>query len=147
MSYAIRIFISLVFVLLLQACQGKVASNEEGKALAAKYVTAINEGRYDEAFQLVSDGFFDTMSKNERVAYYNKIKDIMGPVISVKLSKSLVDDRFSARFYMFQFSFKHENGITTEMVTMLQKINSKDPLKIFGHKVDSSKLKKLNASL
>lgn len=135
----------LVLVMVLQACQGNVASNEEGEALALKYVTAVNDGKYEEAFALVSDDFFNRFPKDRRIEYYDKIKEIMGPIVSMKLSNSLVDDRFSGRFYMFQYSFKHENGITTEMVTMVQKINSKDPLKVFGHKVDSSKLKKLNS--
>ena len=147
MKYVVRICLIVALGLVLQACQGEVASNEEGLALAEKYVNAVNEGKYEDAFSLVSEDFFNLMSDDERIEYYKKIKEIMGPVVSVKLSNSLVDDRFSARFYMFQFSFKHENGITTEMVTMLQKINSKEPLKVFGHKVDSSKLKKLNASL
>jgi len=145
MKYLVRICMLLVLVMVLQACQGNVASNEEGEALALKYVTAVNDGKYEEAFALVSDDFFNRFPKDRRIEYYDKIKEIMGPIVSMKLSNSLVDDRFSGRFYMFQYSFKHENGITTEMVTMVQKINSKDPLKVFGHKVDSSKLKKLNS--
>lgn len=145
MKYLVRICMLLVLVVVLQACQGKVASNEEGEALALKYVTAVNNSKYEEAFALVSDDFFNRFPKDMRIEYYDKIKEIMGPIVSMKLSNSLVDDRFSGRFYMFQYSFKHENGITTEMVTMVQKINSKDPLKVFGHKVESSKLKKLNS--
>lgn len=145
MKNLMRTCVLIVSMIILQACQGNVASNEAGQALALKYVTAINDGKYEEAFKLVSDDFFNRFPKDERIEYYQKVKEIMGPIKSMKLSRSLVDDRFSGRFYMFQYSFKHENGITTEMVTMLQKINSKEPLKVFGHKVESSKLKKLNS--
>ena len=129
----------------LCSCQGKVASNEEGNALAVKYLNATFEGKYDEAFNSVSDDFFAMHSKEDWIEYHKTVQDIMGPIVSVKLSRSLVDDRFSGRFYVFQFSIKHDNGFTTETVTMLQKINSKDPLKVFGHKIESSKLKKLNS--
>lgn len=145
MKYLLRVLVLAGFVVFLQACQGDVATNEEGGALSLKFTTAINDGKYDEAFSMVDDGFFNQISKSERIAYYEEIKKIMGPVKSVKLSSSLVDDRFSGRFYMFRYAFKHENGISMEMVTMLQKINSKEPLRVFAHKVDSSKLKKLNA--
>jgi len=131
--------------IILSACQGNVASKQEGNDLAVKYLNATIAGNYDEAFSLVSEDFFQMRGKDTWTEYLNEVQKIMGPVISIKLSRSLVDDRFSGRFYMFQFSVKHENGFTTEMITMLQKINSKDPLKVFGHKIDSSKLKKLNA--
>jgi len=144
MKTILKICMISVVLLLLQACQGNVATNEEGGELSLKFATAINDGKYEEAFSLVSDGFFGSMTKAERIAYYEEIKKIMGPVKSVKLSSSLVDDRFSGRFYMFRYAFQHENGISMEMVTMLQKINSKEPLKVFAHKVESSKLKKLN---
>ena len=141
----IRISLVTVMLILLQGCQGDVATSEAGAELSLKFATAINDGKYEEAFDLVDEGFFNQISKDERIAYYEEIKKIMGPVKSVKLSSKLVDDRFSGRFYMFRYAFKHENGISMEMITMLQKINSKDPLRVFAHKVESSKLKKLNA--
>lgn len=141
----IKISLICAVFFLLQGCQGDVATNEAGGELSLKFATAINDGKYEEAFSMVDEGFFSQISKEERIAYYEEIKKIMGPVKSVKLSSSLVDDRFSGRFYMFHYAFKHENGISMEMVTMLQKINSKDPLRVFAHKVESSKLKKLNA--
>lgn len=145
MKVIVRICLSLVLVVFLYACQGNVATNEEGAALSLDFATKINEGKYEEAYSLVSDDFFDRISKDDRTEYYQEIKKIMGPVVSVKLSSKLVDDRFSGRFYMFRYAFRHENGISMEMVTMLQKINSNEPLKVFAHKVESSKLKKLNA--
>jgi len=137
-------FALICFVVALSACQRNVATNEEGNALGLKYVTFVNEGKYDEAFALVSDDFFNTRHKDQWIEYYKAIKETMGDVISVKLSRHLVDDRFSGRFYMFQFSIKHVNGFTTEMVTMIQRINKKEQLKVFAHKVDSSKLRKIN---
>lgn len=132
--------------LFLMACQGTSPTHGEGHSLAVQYLTAINDGKYDEAYALVSEDFFGSHSKDDRMAYHDEIKNIMGPVVSMKLSTKTVDDRFSGRFYMFRFALKHENGISMEMVTMIDQINSNKPLRVFAHKVDSSKLKKLNAN-
>ncbi len=146
MKNIMKICTVIAAVFLLQACQGPVATNEEGEALAVKYLTAMNEERYEDAFALVSKDFFNTRSKEERLTYHKQVQETMGPVVSVKLADHLVDNRFSGRFYMFKFAVRHENGISMEMITMIEKINSKDPLTIAGHKIESSKLKKLNAN-
>ena len=56
------------------------------------------------------------------------------------LKHKLADDRLTGTFFMFQFATKYENGLGKVMITMIQKINTDEPLKIFGYKIDSSKL-------
>ena len=68
----------------------------------------------------------------------------MGPIISVKHLRTISDDRYSGHFYLFQYYIKHKNGVTKEIVTMVDKINSDAPLKISGHKIDSKELGKIN---
>ena len=146
MKSKIKLLLIVTLSTLLMACQGTSPTHGEGHSLAIQYLTAINDGKYEEAYALVSEDFFGSHSKDERIAYHDEIKKIMGPVVSVKLSEKTVDDRFSGRFYMFKFALKHENGISMEMVTMIDQINTKKPLRVFAHKVDSSKLKKLNSN-
>lgn len=146
MKSKIKGLLIVTLSIFLMACQGTSPSHGEGNSLAIKYLTAVNDGHYDDAYALVSDDFFGSHSMDERKAYHDEIKKIMGPVVSVKLSEKLVDNRFSGRFYMFKFALKHENGISMEMVTMIDKINTDTPLKVFAHKIESSKLKKLNAN-
>lgn len=138
------LIVSLAF--LLMACQGVSPSHDEGHELALKYLHAINGAKYEDAYALVSDDFFGSHSKDTRIEYHDEINNIMGPVVSYKLSEKLVDNRFSGRFYMFKFALRHEKGISMEMVTMIEKINSNDPLRVFAHRIESSKLKKLNSN-
>lgn len=144
MKNIIKYTIILCATLLLIACQNKSFTNEEANSLAEKFITTVNEGNYEQAFAMVEPDFFSARPMDRWITYYDEIKKVMGPVVSVKLTQHLSDDRLSGRFYMYQFSIKHENGFTKEMVTMIQKINSDAPLKIAGHKIDSSKLMKLN---
>ena len=139
-----RAFIATLAIILLTACQGQDPSKDFAQKLARDFIDSVNSGNYDQAFQSTEDQFFAIRPRDRWIAYYKAIKNELGPVISIKLSQSLTDDRFSGRFYMYQFSIKHEKGFTKEMVTMIKKINSNDPLKISGHKIDSSKLRKIN---
>ncbi len=134
--------LALTFSLI--ACQGEVPSNEEANALALKFVNAVNEGKYTDAFALAGQDYFNARPQERWEEYYAAIQEAMGPVISVKLARKLTDNRLSGRFYIYQFSIKHENGFTKEMVTMIQRINNDDPLRINAHKIDSSKLLKIN---
>lgn len=140
----IKIVVALLCSIILIACQGPQPTDDEARTLTRSFVDAVNAGEYEKAFNLVSPEFFQTRSRDRWIEYYDKIKETMGPVISVKLSRHLNDNRLSGRFYMYQYSIKHENGFTKEMVTMIQKINSNDPLTILSHKIDSSKLLKIN---
>ena len=121
------------------------APDEDANKMAEEYVTAVKAGDYDTAFTMVSDEFFSVRSKERWTEYYQAIKEHMGPVISVKLKRKHVDTRLTGQFYMYQFSIKHENGFTKEMITFIQRINSDDPLKVLAHKIDSSKLAKINS--
>ena len=146
MKNTLNAIILLTSAFLLTACmQGKVASDEEGKKLAEDYLTLISKGDYETAFTYVSEDFFKLRPREGWIAYYDAVKKEMGPITSIKLLQKLVDDRFSGRFYIYQFYLEHKNGPTKEMITMIQKINSDEPLHIFAHKIESKKLAEINS--
>ena len=130
--------------MLIVACQAPSMPDNQAEAMTRQFIDNVNAAEYDKAFELVGPDFFHIRAKDEWIAYYKAVKETMGPVISIKLSRKLTDDRLSGRFYMYQYSIKHKNGFTKEMVTMIQKINSNDPVKITAHKIESSKLLKIN---
>jgi hypothetical protein len=68
------------------------------------------------------------------------VEETLGDIVVKKLKRKLADNRFSGRFYMFQFTNKYEKGLSKEMITLIEKINTNEPLRIYGHKYDSSKL-------
>jgi len=141
-----RIIALLILSWSLIACgPQKVGSDEDANAMAEKFVRAVHTANYDEAFSLVSDEFYAPRPRDKWIAYYKAIDEVMGPVVSVKLVRKHEDDRFSGRFYVYEFSIKHENGFTKDMITFVQKINTEAPLQVLAHKIDSSKLAKVNS--
>jgi len=144
MKHLNKLILGFIAIAALTACQSNDPSNDFANKLADKFIDAVNNSKYDEAFTMVEPEFFGVRAKDQWIEYYDAVKKEMGPIISIKLSRSLTDNRLSGRFYMYQYSIKHENGFTKEMVTMIKKINNNDPLKIAGHKIDSSKLLKIN---
>ncbi|MDH5257518.1 MAG: hypothetical protein OEX07_05905 [Gammaproteobacteria bacterium] len=129
----------------LWSCQAPAISTDVAKEISSAFIEATTSGNYQEAFKYVNPKeFFSARSDDRWAAYYDAISKEMGPVVSIKLSRHQADDRFSGRFYTFQYSIKHENGFTKEIVTLIQEINSKDDLKIFAHRIEGGRLAKIN---
>jgi len=146
MVFKFKLIIVMLFSVFLLGCGAQTfAPDEDANKMAEEFITAVNAGDYDSAFELVSDDFFAFRSREKWKEYYTVIAEHMGPVISVKPTRKHVDSRLTGQFYMYQFSIKHENGFTKEMVTFIQKINSDEPLQVLAHKIDSSKLAKINS--
>ncbi len=146
MFLKIKLIFTLVLSIVLLGCTSQTfAPEEEANKMAEMFIQSVNSGNYDAAFALVTDDFFSYRAKEQWQEYYKEIAEHMGPVISVKQTRKHVDSRLTGQFYMYQFSIKHENGFTKEMVTFIQKINTEEPLKVLAHKIDSSKLAKINA--
>ena len=147
MSNLLKVFLIGLTSLALWACQPPAISKDVAKEIADNFIGATTSGNYKKAFEYVNkEEFFTARSDDLWEAYYDAISKELGPVISIKLSHQQADDRFSGRFYTFQYSIKHENGFTKEIVTMIQEINSKDDLKIFAHRIEGSKLAKINSA-
>ena len=129
----------------LWACQAPAIPTDIAKDVATKFINATTSGNYDEAFKYVDKKeFFAARSDDEWIKYYKAVSETMGPIVSIKLSRHQADDRFSGRFYTFQYSIKHENGFTKEIVTLIQQINTDKDLKIFAHRIEGGKLAKIN---
>jgi len=125
----------------LSGCDSqKVATDEEAQALATSYLSAVHNGEYDKAFQFCSDDFFNVRSQDGWKRFYTSIDAKLGKIVRMDMKDKVADDRLTARFYMYQFNSKYENGLAKETVTMLQKFNSQEPFMIYAHKIESSKL-------
>jgi len=142
-----RIGAILLFLtsLTLWGCQAPSIPVEVATEIATGFIEGTSSGDYEKAFKYVNKKeFFAVRDADQWKAYYDSIAKEMGPVISIKLSRHQADDRFSGRFYTYQFSIKHENGFTKEIVTLIQEINSDEDLKVFAHRVEGGKLAKIN---
>jgi len=140
------ILVTLISAMLFGCGAQEFAPEEDANKMAEEFVTAVKAQNYDQAFLLVSDEFYAHRARDQWESYYRAISEHMGPVISIKPTRKHVDSRLTGQFYMYQFSIKHENGFTKEMITFIQKINSDEPLKVLAHKIDSSKLAKINST-
>ena len=139
-----RIFV-LVIVLLLSACSLPDSSKDEAsgdKAIA--YIEAIRKGDYESAFSYCSDEFFRARDKEGWIEHFKYVKSLLGDLTKVKLKDKRIDDRLTGRFFMFQFANKYEKGLSKEIVTMIMKDGAGGEIKIFGHKIDSSKIPRLH---
>jgi len=142
----IKKFALLVMISFLGACQAPNISTDVATEIAEKFIAATTSANYDEAFKLVNEKeFFIVRDRETWIEYYKAISKELGPIISVKLSRHQADDRFSGRFYTYQFSIKHEGGFTKEIVTLIQEINTKEELKVFAHRIEGGKLAKINS--
>ena len=142
-----RIVGSIIFLMsiLLTGCeQGVVPETSEADAIARNFIKAIESKDYESMMAMVDDEFFGARSKQEWIAYLTEKDKIMGKMISYRLKTSTNDTRFSGTFYLYEYITKYENGLGKEIITMIHKINTNEPLKIFAYKIDSSKLQKLN---
>ncbi|MDH3325845.1 MAG: hypothetical protein OEM38_03905 [Gammaproteobacteria bacterium] len=140
-----RVFIVCLTSFSLWSCQAPAIPKDVAKDISDSFIKATTSGKYPEAFKLVNQKeFFTARSDDQWIAYYDAISKELGPVVSIKLSHEQADDRFSGRFYTYVYSIKHENGFTKEIVTLVQEINSNADLKIFAHRVEGGKLRKIN---
>jgi hypothetical protein len=132
----------LALIPLLAACGFNDARNDEAGALIVAYVNAVHAQEYDKALDMVSEEFLMERDGREGwIKYYNEVHDALGPITTLKLKTKLSDARLSAHFHMYQYTNRYEKGLGKELITVMQKINSKDALVINGHKIESSKLK------
>lgn len=143
----VRIFVIFAVSFFLWSCQAPAIPKDVAEDISGNFIKATTSGNYAEAFKLVNPKEFFTARSDDRwIAYYDAIAKEMGPVVSIKLTRHQAEDRFSGRFYTYQYSIKHENGFTKEIVTMIQEINSNADLKIFAHRIEGGKLAKINES-
>lgn len=140
-----RIFantLSLALLLsILTACGFNEAHDDVATKLVDEYIAAVHAKNYDKALSLVSDEFLAQRGgRDQWIAYFKEVDAKLGDVTKVKLKRTLSDARLSAHFYMYEYTNTYENGFAKELITIVQKINTDDPLKIGGHKYESSKL-------
>ncbi|MDH5230328.1 MAG: hypothetical protein OEY38_09725 [Gammaproteobacteria bacterium] len=128
------------FLLILSACGIDKGREAEANKLALNYITTVHEKGLDQAMPLLSDDFFQQRSRSGWKEYFTYVRKQLGATQKIKLKNRISDNRYSGTFYMFQFSNKFEHGFTKEMVTIVDKVDNKGPLKVFAHKVESSKL-------
>lgn len=142
----VKLFFVCIVSVTVVACQAPAISKDVAKEISDGFIMATTSGNYDEAFKYVNPKeFFTARVDSEWKAYYDAISKEMGPIVSIKLSRQQADDRFSGRFYTFQYSIKHENGFTKEIVTLIQEINSDADLKVFAHRIEGGRLAKINS--
>ncbi len=128
-------------LVLLSGCDSQeIASDADAQALATNYLNAVHNGEYEKAFQYCSDDFFNVRSKDGWQRLHRSVETKLGKIVRMDMKHKVADDRLTARFYMYQFNSKYENGLAKETVTMLQKFNSDEPFLIYAHKIESSKL-------
>ena len=147
MRKLLKVVSACLISLTLLSCQAPSISKDVAREIAENFIHATTSGDYEKAFTYVNPKeFFAARSDDQWKAYYAAISKEMGPVISIKLSMEQADDRFSGRFYTYQYSIKHENGFTKEILTLIQEINSKEDLKVFAHRIEGGKLAKINSA-
>jgi len=145
MKILIRVLFAGFVVLTLWGCQAPAISKDVATEISRNFIAATTSGNYEEAFKYVNPKeFFTVRDKDRWIKYYSAIAEELGPIVRIKLSHFQADDRFSGRFYTYQFSIKHEKGFTKEIVTLIQEINSDDELKVFAHRIEGGKLAKIN---
>lgn len=134
-----------IVLVCLSACQkGPDVTAEQGQRVVSQYLAAIQEGDYDAAFELCDPEYFGMRSSDEWKAYFKYVSETMGPAERVSLIQKVDDRRLSGRFLLFQFNIKYEKGYTKDSITIIDKINTSQPLRIFGHKIESSHLRQEN---
>jgi len=139
-----RTFLKALFVsfllAVLSACSFSDARDDEAAQLIEAYVNAVNNQDYDTALGMVSEEFLMERGREGWIEHYKNVHEVLGKVTNLKLKQKISDARYSARFYMYQYANKYENGLAKELITVVQMINNDEPLKIGGHKIESSKL-------
>lgn len=128
------------FGLFAAGCESHGPKEQAAEKMGQDFLKAIQAGDYTTAFSYCDKEFFNTRAPDQWIEYFNDLKKTFGNFQSMHLKQKLTDNRYSGRFFMYQYATKYDNGLATEMVTMIEKINSKDPILIAGYKIDSSKL-------
>lgn len=145
MNNVVKVVLVCLVSFSLWACQPPSISKEVANEIATNFINATTSGDYEKAFTYVNPKeFFLIRPREQWEEYYQAISNELGPIVTIKLSRFQADDRFSGRFYTYVFSIKHEKGFTKEIVTLIQEINSKDDLKVFAHKIEGGRLRKIN---
>lgn len=133
--------ISLLAGLLMIGCSTyEGASDDEAAKLANDFLMAVQQEDFDKAFSMVDEEFFQARSRQAWISYYKNVNEVLGKRTGGKLKQKNTGDRYTGTFHMYQFAMQYEKGLSRETLTMIQKINSDAPLKIFGHRLESSKL-------
>lgn len=132
----------LGLTIILSACSLPDSSQDEvAEKMATDYLRAITQGDFSRAFSHCDEEFFASSDEDQWKAYYAEVKSQLGEIKNIKLKRHLIDERLTGRFFMFQFSNKYEQGYAREMITLIMKDDADGQVKIFGHKIESSKLK------
>jgi len=130
-----------ILALFLNACSlPDTSQDESAEKMATEYLMAIKQGDFNRAFSICSDEFFQAQDRASWEKYFASVKSRLGELKTIKLKRKLIDERLTGRFYMFQFSNKYENGYANEMITLIMKDEAGGVVKLFGHKIESSKL-------
>ena len=137
-----RVGVIAVLALILGGCEigTPVPKQEFAQKIADEFYKSLHDRKYEEAFSLVNADFFGPRTKEEWVTYFDKINDTLGPMESYKLKEPHVSTRLSGTFFIFEYRGKYEHGLGKELITLIHEINSDDPLRIWGYKIESSKL-------
>ena len=136
------ILAALLLVAVAGCKKGPDVTEEAGLKLTQDYLAAIQAGNFDDAFRMCAPEFFGVRSPEEWKAYFLDVQQQMGKFEKVTLQEKMDDTRLSGRFLLFQYSTKYEKGYTKDSITIIDKINTSQPLKIFGHKIESGHLRR-----
>ena len=143
MKRSLQYFILVVATIFIASCEQPSTAPEApsvAQLLAERYLDAVHKGNYDSAFAMADPEYFGVRSEKDWKNYFSKVESRLGKFESMKLKQSLDDNRLTGTFHMYQFAAKYEKGLAKEMVTMIEKINTNEPLRIFAHRYESSKL-------
>ncbi len=135
----------IIIMLMLAACTtGGAVNPGQANKLSAAFMEALKNHDYDTALSMVDKDFFIARARDEWVAYFEQVKNVMGERQNLRVKSSINDAKYSGNFYMYEFVSTYENGLGKELLTLVQKINSDDPPRVFAYRFDSSKIPKLN---
>lgn len=131
--------------LLLAGCSGggdasNVEMQDEASRTAEFFVNAVNAGDYDSAFTACHKDFFESRDEEQWIEYFKSIQAVLGKRTGTRLKQKISDSRLSGAFHRYEYSSQFENGLGKEIVTLVQKINTDEPPRVFAYKIESSKI-------
>lgn len=130
-----------LLTIFLASCTTQTVDDEGATKLVEAFMKALNDGDYEAALDMGSEDFFGGNSRDQWIEQFETIKEHLGQRKKMKLKQRLSDVRLSGHFYIYQYATTYEKGLAKELITIVQKINTNEPLKITGYKIDSSKLR------
>lgn len=122
----------LAAVLVTSCSQGLPPA--QAQARAESLLSALRDGKLDQAVAMYSDEFFLRQTTAQWRAELQRHQDTLGAMQSFTLRKQQYDSRYSARFYLYEFQTVHERGRAWQTVTVINPVGTTE-LKIVGHKI------------